>query len=226
MNVKVVGIGGIGCCLLPILARYLCYSYSGSVLVLIDGDSFESSNQERQPAKPYANKATEMTLQLRYMGFNNLAVNARPVFITEENIDTQFMDGDIIILCVDNHETRNLVSQYVEKEMTNASVISGGNDLTTGNIQVYVRKGGINLTLPIANKDHEEIANSQRSVTQVLGCRELAVSQPQLLITNNAVAAAMLNAFYALVTNQLEYHEAYVDIVTGNSRAVKPTDRL
>ena len=48
MELKVIGIGGIGCALLPFLCRYLQYSEARARLTLIDGDRFERSNAPRQ----------------------------------------------------------------------------------------------------------------------------------------------------------------------------------
>ena len=46
-----------------------------------------------------------------------------------------------------------------------------------------------------------------------MSCEELAQSgAPQLLVTNVAVASAMLNAFWALSTDTLGYEEVYVEI--------------
>ncbi len=41
LEIKAIGIGGIGCALLPFLCRYLQYSGEPARLTLIDGDRFE-----------------------------------------------------------------------------------------------------------------------------------------------------------------------------------------
>ena len=48
MEIKAIGIGGIGCALLPFLCRFLQYAGEGARLTLMDGDSFERSNAARQ----------------------------------------------------------------------------------------------------------------------------------------------------------------------------------
>jgi len=48
MEIKVIGIGGIGCALLPFLARYLNYRGERVRITLIDGDEFQRSNADRQ----------------------------------------------------------------------------------------------------------------------------------------------------------------------------------
>jgi len=48
LEIKAIGIGGIGCALLPFLCRYLQYSGEKARITLIDGDRFERSNAARQ----------------------------------------------------------------------------------------------------------------------------------------------------------------------------------
>ena len=45
-------------------------------------------------------------------------------------------------------------------------------------------------------------------------------SAPQLLVTNLAVASAMLSAFYACLQGTLTYEEVYLDIVAGRMNPV------
>ena len=64
MRVKVIGIGGIGGCLLPVLCKFLDFKTSDKVtLVLVDGDSYETKNLDRQFFDDFGNKA-EVTLSL------------------------------------------------------------------------------------------------------------------------------------------------------------------
>jgi len=72
----------------------------------------------------------------------------------------------------------------------------------------------------LANDFHPEIQNPQDKNPDDMSCEELAVSEPQLLITNNAIATCMLNAFYAYLRGKVSYDEVYVDILTNNTRQV------
>lgn len=120
---------------------------------------------------------------------------------------------------MDNHRTRKLVSDRAEV-LDNITVISGGNDYTDGIVQVHVRRDGKNLTLPLANKYHPEILNPQDKYPADEGRRqESNAKQPQLLITNNAVAATMLSVFYGIQNgrherNPSEYGEFYLDVLS------------
>ena len=100
-------------------------------------------------------------------------------------------------------------------------MISGGNDFTDGNVQIYLRRDGKNVTLPLTNDYHKEIKNPTDKNPAEMSCEELAKSEPQLVITNNAIAAWMLNAFYTYLMDKLDYDEVYVDILTNNARQVR-----
>ena len=135
----------------------------------------------------------------------------------------------MIFSCVDNHATRKLLSERCE-ELDNITLISGGNEYTDGNIQVYVKRDGKELSLPIANRYHPEVANPAdknpgdtpaptRQPAQ--GCAAVVQASPQLVFTNNSIAAKMLECYYAVMMGQLKYDEVYIDIVTGACRPVK-----
>ena len=126
---------------------------------------------------------------------------------------------------VDNHATRKLVSDRCE-DLENVVLISGGNDFTDGNVQVHIRRDGQNITLPIANDFHPEIMYPEDRNPADAGCEELAQSQPQLVIANNAIAATMLSVFYAYLQDKITYDEIYVDILRGNSRAVNRRQKM
>ncbi len=52
LEIKAIGIGGIGCALLPFLCRFLQYAGERARLTLIDGDAFERVNAARQRKGP------------------------------------------------------------------------------------------------------------------------------------------------------------------------------
>ena len=57
LEIKAIGIGGIGCALLPFLCRFLQYAGEPARLTLIDGDRFERRNAARQAFARLGNKA-------------------------------------------------------------------------------------------------------------------------------------------------------------------------
>jgi len=218
MKIKVVGAGGIGTALLLPLSRYLNFNEETVTVTIIDGDSYEDKNQERQNFHRLGNKAEVASEKLKEE-FPRVAFKFRPEYLTTTSVEYLLEDNDIIFLCVDNHATRKLVSDYCE-QLDEVSLISGGNDYTDGNIQVYLKSAGKNLTSPIANSFHPEIVKPRDRNPADLGCGELIASEPQLIFTNFMIAALMLNAFYAYLQGEVDYDEVYADILTNNCRAV------
>ena len=218
LEIKAIGIGGIGCALLPFLCRYLQYAGEPARLTLIDGDRFERGNAARQAFSGLGNKAEVKAGELA-REFEALALRSRPEYVTEDNVARLIGEGEVVFLMVDNHASRHLVSRHVSS-LADLTLISGGNDYEDGNVQVYIRQGGRDLTPSLA-RYHPEIADPQDRNPAALSCEELmAAGAPQLLFANLMVASLMLNAFYALRQGRLNYSEVYLDIVQNLSRAV------
>lgn len=220
LNVKLIGCGGIGGCLLNVLPKYLCYlpQYKEVHLTLVDGDSYEDKNRTRQFFNKQGNKA-EVSAEKIQSEYPNIFCWSNKEYISEDTVEFIVKEGDVVLCCVDNYATRKLVSDYCE-QLKNVVMISGGNDLTDGNIQVHVRENGNDLTLPISNSYHPEIQSPQdknpADQQRQSGCEENAQSQPQLLPTNNFVSALMFNAFDSWIagvfSTKNKYDEVYADI--------------
>jgi molybdopterin/thiamine biosynthesis adenylyltransferase len=218
LEIKAIGIGGIGCALLPFLCRYLQYSGEKARITLIDGDRFERSNAARQAFSGLGNKAEVKAGELA-REYEAVAFRSRPEYVTEDNVARLIGEGEVVFLMVDNHASRLLVSRHVSS-LADLSLISGGNDYEDGNVQVYIRQGGLDLTPSLA-RYHPEIAAPQDRNPAAMSCEELmAAGAPQLLFANLMVASLMLNAFYALRQGGLNYSEVYLDILQNASRAV------
>lgn len=137
MRIKVMGIGGIGCCLLPPLVRFVNFSSEGETeIVLVDGDRFEEKNRERQVFSRLGNKA-DVTVARFGEEFPGLHLRSVSEYVTEGNVVSLIREGDVVFLCVDNHATRKLVSDRCE-ELSDAVLISGGNEFTDGNVQIFI----------------------------------------------------------------------------------------
>jgi molybdopterin/thiamine biosynthesis adenylyltransferase len=218
LEIKAIGIGGIGCALLPFLCRYLQYSETRARLTLIDGDRFERSNAARQTFSRLGNKAEVKSLELA-QEYEALAFRSAPEYVTEANVSRLIGEGEVVFLMVDNHASRKLVSRHAAT-LPEITLISGGNDYEDGNVQIYVRQDGQDLT-PSLTRYHPEIATPQDRSPAVMSCEELMeAGAPQLLFANLMVASLMLNAFYAIRQGRLNYSEVYLDIVQNVSRAV------
>jgi len=220
-RIGIIGLGGIGSIVAPFLARHLNYGLAGGwTIVLVDGDSYEERNGRRQLFSALGGKAEVQVRDLapRFTGVDFLAI---PEFVTEENAGEVVREGDTVFLGVDNHRTRKVVSGRCER-LDNVTLISGGNELTDGNVQVFMRRGGKDITPPLTHL-HPEIANAPKvALGTAPGCPALAEQgQTQLLLTNLGAAYLMLVAFYAIETGgKPPFDEAYFDIMTGETRSV------
>ena len=229
MKIKIIGIGGIATWLVDPLVRFLIYTIqSDRQITLVDGDSFEDRNRNRQVFSKNGKKAEIKAEQLRSV-FPSLEITALTEYVTLDNVVTVIREDDIVFLCVDNHRTRQLVSDRCE-ELENVVLFSGGNEDTDGNVQIFVRKDGENVTLPLTSEYHPEIAYPEdKNPGEVAGCQALMNSEPelnsQLLPMNFAVASAMLSAFFCYMEGVLLYDELYIDIKSGSNRPVRWTQK-
>lgn len=233
-SVKIIGLGGVG----SIVARYgsvfLASLRNTVFLTLMDGDKFEPSNASRMIFGDCGNKA-EVLYQDMAPRFKdtNLVIDRVRRYVTPGNIKKLIEPGDIVLMCVDNHPTRQLVNRHCQK-LKNIVLISGGNDGvekdksgkvhrgTYGNVQIYVRRKGKDITHDLA-AFHPEIAHPEGKMPHQKNCTELVVSVPQILFANMAVASAMLNTLLLHLSGQTHYSELCFDIAEG---LMRPTLRL
>ena len=216
MNIKIIGLGGIGSILCEKICRFINYSKDlDAILTLVDGDRYEPKNYERQVFGQIGNKAIVKERELR-IKFDKTKVDSISEFINNNNITNIIQNKDVIFLCVDNHKTRKIVSDYC-KTLSDVTLISGGNEFTDGNVQIYVKKGGKDLT-PDLCAYHPEIDNPDDKLPEEMSCEELAQSDPQLFFTNLGAATFMCWAFYNVVVNgDYRISEVYFDIQSMKS---------
>ena len=220
-QIKIIGVGGIGTSLLPFLSRYLNFDKTRPCQVtLVDADDVEDKNLKRQSFKKFGNKASIKAVEMA-QEFRNISFRAVPEFVTPKNISEIIQEGDIVFLSVDNHLTRKLVSDYCET-LSDVVLISGGNELTDGNVQVHIRRDGKNIKDPIT-KFHPEIKNAKGKSPGEMGCEELA-RQPgseQTLVANMEAACQMFRIFWLIEQGELdEIGETYFDIKKGSVQTI------
>ena len=79
-----VGAGGIGTWLADGLARLLEYKYPGSALIIVDGDTYEERNKERQSFTQMGNKAIATAHRLTQQ-FDNTTFIPVPKWVVDDN---------------------------------------------------------------------------------------------------------------------------------------------
>lgn len=196
MHVTLIGLGGIGSHLAPLVARFLAHETGKHTLALIDGDAYEAKNATRQAFTEYGNKArvTATALQRQFPG---LDLQAAEEYVDPDNIAFHLHERGIVLLAVDNHRTRKTVSDAAGK-MGDLALVSGGNELVDGDVLLYLRRGGRDLTPPLTRRP--EIADPKDKAPHEVGCEELARSgTPQILFMNAMVASLMANALWRLM---------------------------
>src|SRR5262245_11056730 len=229
---KLIGLGGVGSIFARYGAVFLAALRREGRLVLIDGDVFEERNSSRMLFPRLGNKADVVRAELDpVLERSLLALESIPEYVTDESAARLIQEGDVVILCVDNHATRRTVGRRVS-ELRDGILISGGNDGvgtdsagtlrhgTYGNVQIHVRSAGEDLTPPL-ERFHPEIANPADRSPADLACAALLVSTPQLLFTNLATASAISNALLLALSGQLHYPELAFDIRAGRMRPVE-----
>lgn len=222
MKVTLIGVGGIGSHLAEWTARLLSYLPGGHQLTLVDRDTFEERNRERQAFTTPGNKARVVADRLT-TEFPRIRVQAVSDYVTPETVGAYVIEDEVIVVSVDNHETRKVISDAAQKRR-NVSIISGGNDLTHGSVQVYLRRDGHDAT-PSLTDGHPEIREPTDVAPYQLGCEARATSgEPQLFPTNIMVGAMMLAALWRLLTKpetmashlrgdmETAYNEVHVEV--------------
>jgi hypothetical protein len=234
-QVLVIGLGGIGLHLAGPLATFLGSLGDGLGdndtvhLVLCDGDEFAPENLYRMDVPNFGNKAQVVGQELlRRTGSPALVVRWISQYVTPENVSQFIQEGDCVLLACDNHATRKLVGAHCSSgRLKNVVLISGGNDGvedtlrgTYGNVQVYVREDGRDLTAPI-ERFHPEIAHPADRAPDELDCLEMAAAGvPQLSFVNLAVASSMCNALLRLMMRRGSgpmYDEVALDVLEATS---------
>jgi molybdopterin/thiamine biosynthesis adenylyltransferase len=214
-KIVVIGLGGIGSFLSLVLCRYLNFTNYCKRVVLVDGDRYGRENFGRQNVSSQddtKNKAEAQATHLKAL-FNTITITPVSQFVAEKNVMEVICEKSVVFLAVDNHTTRKVVSDQC-KRLQNVVLISGGNEIIDGNVQVYLKKNGRSRTPPI-EKFHPEIENPQDRSPADLSCEQLAhlAGSEQIIFTNLTAACLMLNAFYTIVTDKpLRYSEVYFDI--------------
>jgi ThiF family len=219
-----VGAGGTGSILLPILARYLRSHHADDdwLLAVIDGDQVEGHNLSRQLFhEPDINtmKATAAAARTR-----DPRVLAITEFIADDNIERILVEGTTILIAADNYTVRGRIERHV-LSLENGVVINGGNEAATGSCQIWVRENGKNVTPPLSFL-HDEIHSGGHDPAS-LSCVELAAlpGGEQTIVANMASALWMLTALHKVLTGDIRWNDLQWDLVPGLIEAVDTSPR-
>lgn len=236
MRVVVVGVGGVGGWLCRGLAAMLEAGDPGSMLMLVDGDTFEEKNIDRQDFNDFGYKTVVRANELQPKYPNTLVV-PQPFWVVEHTeewpeeegglvgANVLLEEGDVLFATVDNHATRKILFEAAMK-LDNVDVFTGGNDEDYfGSTFHYQRRDGAD-TIDSPFDYHPEMLEPADKNPGEMSCEERA-SQPsgtQLLATNMTVSALLLGRFHKTVLKGEPDESAEIFFDLGIGRTV-PYDR-
>lgn len=236
----VIGAGGVGGHLLEGLSKLLEFQAPGSTLVIVDGDTFEPSNQERQQFTMLGNKAEVRAFELGEMLEHTMVV-PMPLWVVDDDSAVRVDDDgdgsdkiaatsllreyDVVFAVVDNFAARKTVFDAAA-QFDNIDVFTGGNDdALFGSVTRYARRDGVDIIEHPAAR-HDEYDHPADRNPGDLSCQERAEREGggQLLATNMAVAAFLLGRVHLVLVAEAEdlASEIYFDL--GHGKA-EPYDR-
>jgi molybdopterin/thiamine biosynthesis adenylyltransferase len=230
----VVGAGGIGGWLIPGLVRILEWKFPGSALVIVDGDSYEPKNKERQDFKDIGPKASIQAMKLTEDFTNTVIIPVTKWVVADDfegnsdensskiKVSQLIAENDAVFAVVDNFSTRKIIFDAASK-LENVDVFTGGNDEEYfGSIYHYQRRNGIDVTQhPVIM--HPEYENPPDRNPGELSCQERAQLEggTQILATNMAVASFLLARVQKTIVNEENPTEGeiYFDLGVGKAES-------
>lgn len=203
-SIVIVGVGGTGSYVLPPLLRYLNSQKTITNILIVDGDKYDEKNIDRQEfahSRLGLNKA-DVQKEIYSLKFKDLNIYSIPFYLGSENIDAIIEEGSVVFSCVDNHSCRNLLSKRAQ-QLNNCVLISGGNEVEDGNVQIFCRQKGVNQNNPIEVR-HPEIERTDDGDRSEMSCEELShlPSGGQVIFANLFSATLMCSLFYAFLKDK------------------------
>ena len=242
----VVGAGGIGTWLTDGLVRLLEWKFPGSGLILVDGDTYEAKNKERQNFTKLGNKAVVKATELAPHFPNTTIIPVAKWVVADDFSGVAISDNDnddapesgkipvsqlirehdVVFAVVDNFAARKIIFDAATT-INNIDVFTGGNDdALFGSVYHYQKRDGVELTAH-PGEYHPEYHNPPDKNPGELSCQDRAAIEggTQLLATNMAVASYLLGRVQHIIVSQQspEQTEIYFDLGVGKS---EPYNRM
>ena len=204
-KVVILGLGGTGSILAPLLARYLFSEKFTGRLILVDGDIYSDTNSNRQIFSALhigKNKAEYQAMVLvSHLPDLEPQIEVIDRYIGEDDAALLVEDGTIVVNCSDNFAARKIIEDNMDK-CNDAIHICCGNDLFTGQVQVHSRIDGKDITPSIYQRSPN--FNSLVGDRSKMSCEEMAAlpGGGQLITANATSAILALNMFVQCTSDE------------------------
>lgn len=213
--VMIVGAGGTGGNFAKEFARYAAfYNKDGCGIrtVLIDGDTVEEKNQDRQPyitEDIQQNKSVALTAAIQET-FGLKDFYAYPHYIDDgkdlERIYNNFKDNyspdifiPVVIGCVDNHRARQCMHAFFEAQPT-IFYFDSANEFSVGEI-VLAAKVSQQILAPDRCHYFPDVLTDTSQSASELSCGSVNISAPQHLAINLMAANLLLCSTVLLLSD-------------------------
>ena len=231
--VFVVGVGGTGSHLIGPLTQLMTHHSEGCTnIVVIDGDSYEESNANRQVFSAQHQGANKAVATVERLGHPDLRAVA--AYVDEESFGKLLQahvpnkkSKILVVTSVDNHATRKAIIDCLDNnKYLNFFLLSPGNQFSTGQVISYVKhKGKVVGNHPYQKDPDGKLQHPDDFIPgTVEGCAALMTSTPQLILANMAAAWGVLVNVYALLEDKGWFDEIHFDAV--RAKIVSRPDKI
>ena len=206
-KVAIVGVGGLGCCVLQSLVRL-----GVTNMTLIDADHVEDSNLQRQvlfTEKDVGKFKVETAKEKLSLFSKHLNISTFIENLNSKNGTALLKDHDVVFDCTDNFTGRYTISKACKT--LNIPVIYGGVNAFEGQVGVFNYK---------SSKAFHEAFPAEKALLETETCEASGV----LVVVVQIIANYQAVEFFKLRTNQkalLNNKLLCVNILSGNQRIIK-----
>ncbi len=213
-RVMYFGTGGIGSSAITPISQVMAQEpHSPKEMVLVDPDQYVLGNRYRQLMLAQHEGTAKVEVQaarIKAAFPEDLTVHTVPKWIVKRATEADQIsaeeivtEGSIIATGFDNHPVRKTVSKAAQK-LQNVIVISAGNKEYTGNVIVYARLDGEEITKPIEVVYPNEIGNPVGKNPGEMSCEERAqLPGGGQTLAVNLVAAGWQHSFFTNIINTM-----------------------
>lgn len=246
LHVIIIGLGGTGGYLFPNIARVI-YQLNADgrkdiMLTAVDGDIIEHKNVNRQNfflPDVGKNKADLMTTRHGRL-FGEQYGTVKQYIEDEETLEEVIFQDDrfpIIVSCVDNHKTRQLIHRVYEANPEKMIWVDSGNEHFTGQVVVgYKSDRKVSETpfaeptmfhMPSIIEVFPDILSTESRFNSEISCDEMAVDNIQNIAANITAATQLFIQLNILIGDNAEQGYLTTHMVEFNSKSglcsAKPT---